>query len=342
MKLVIVGNSGGTNVGESFREAAVTLGLEVHFCNARKAFVAPTWIARFNWRLRGHRPTHLREFSKEVVETCEKLRPRWLLSTGLAPIEAEALKAVGKMDIERLNYLTDDPWNPTCRSRWFLDALPFYDTIFSVRRANLADLTGHGCRAVKYLPFGFDPRLFYAEPPAGSGEESRFCSDIVFAGGADRDRIPYLAALIQEGFNVALYGDYWEQFPETGRHTRGHADPHTLRKSIGGAKVALCLVRRANRDGHSMRTFEVPAIGACMLMENTDEHREIFGEEGKSVVYFQTIDEMIKKLRWLSAHDDERQRLAGAAHDIIVKGDNTYRDRLMTILSLHRAGRPQN
>jgi spore maturation protein CgeB len=104
--------------------------------------------------------------------------------------------------------------------------------------------------------------------------------------------------------------------------------------AISTAKVALCLVRRANRDGHVMRTFEVPAIGACMLTEDTEEHREIFGEEGKAVVYFRPILEMIEKLRWLLDHDDERQRLAEAAYRLIVNGRNTYKDRLLTMLEL--------
>ncbi len=331
---MIVGNSGGTNVGASFHNAAYKLRINVFFCDASKAFAAPTWIARINWRLRGHYPTFLRKFSREVVKTCERLQPRWLLSTGLAPIESDALKYIGEIGVERLNYLTDDPWNPTCSSRWFFDVLPLYDSVFSVRRANLSDLTKHGCNAVRYLPFGFDPELFYPDPPATLKEKCQFSSEVVFAGGADRDRVPYLAALIQAGFKVALYGDYWEQFPETKSYTRGHADPHTLRRAIGGAKVALGLVRRANRDGHSMRTFEVPAIGACMLVEDTEEHREIFGEEGQAVIYFRSMDQMIKKSRWLLEHEEERQRLAQMVYRLVTQGRNTYRDRLMTMLGL--------
>src|SRR5690606_33955463 len=97
-------------------------------------------------------------------------------------------------------------------------------------------------------------------------------------------------------------------------------------------KVALCLVRRANRDGHVMRSFEIPAIGACMLTEDTQEHREIFGEEGNAVVYFRSCDEMIEKLDWLLNHVSERQRLAKTAHELIVNGHHAYKDRLVSML----------
>jgi len=118
------------------------------------------------------------------------------------------------------------------------------------------------------------------------------------------------------------------------RVTRGVADLDTLRAAIQGAKVALCLVRRANRDGHVMRTFEVPAVGACMVTEDTSEHREIFGDDGRNVVYFKTIPEMVERCRWLLTRPDEILRLRTAAHRLIVDGGNTYRDRLRQIVRL--------
>ncbi len=332
VQLIVVGSRGETNIGQSFQNAAVQLGFGVHLCDTSRAFAAPPWLTKFNWHLRGHRPTHLREFSREVVKACGKFLPRWLLSTGLAPIERDALEAIGKIGTKRLNYLNDDPWNSTHCSYWFFEALPLYDSVFSVRRANLADLTRHGCRSVEYLPFGFDPELFYPESPAAQEEKRSFSSDIMFAGGADRDRIPYIAALIRGGFQVALYGNYWNRYPQTRTQARGYADPRMLRLAIGGAKVALCLVRRANRDGNSMRTFEIPAMGTCMLTEDTQEHREIFGEEGKAAIYFHTAEEMVAKLHWLLDHEDERKRLAKASHQLITQGRHTYKDRLITML----------
>jgi len=128
-------------------------------------------------------------------------------------------------------------------------------------------------------------------------EEAGLASDVIFVGGADRDRVPLVAALIATGLRVALYGGYWNRYAPTREHHRGHADPRTIRQATAAAKIALCLVRRANRDGHVMRSFEIPAIGACMLVEETEEHREIFSIEGETVVYFRSIPEMIDKAR---------------------------------------------
>ena len=333
-RILLVGNPDVVHVGAHLHQAAESVGLCVRFSDSRRAFAGPAWLVKFNWRVRGHRPLRLRVFSQEVVHACREFRPLWMLATGLAPLEASALQAIGQFGVRRLNYLTDDPLNPAHRSPWFLKALPHYDHIFSPRRANMEDLRRLGCPTVSYVPFAYAPGLHFPEPSTTAEEQTQFAAEVVFAGGADCDRVPYMAALIRAGFKVALYGGYWERYRETKAHARGHADPQTLRKAISGAKVALCLVRRANRDGHVMRTFEVPASGACMLVEDTEEHREIFGEGGKAVVYFRDVDDMIEKLRWLLVHDDERQRLAQATYHLITQGKHTYRDRLMTMLAL--------
>ena len=331
--LLLVGNQGGTNIGWSLYHASANLGIAAQFADALQAAAAPAWKRRIAWRLLGHRPARLATFSADVLALCKKLRPTNLLATGFAPITRGTLHAIGNLGIHRLNYLTDDPWNPSFRARWFLEALPLYDTVFSTRRANIPDLENLGCRAVRYLPFGFDPELCYP-PLADAAESNRLAVDILFVGGADRDRAPFIAALAAAGFSIALYGAGWRRFPETKPHYRGYADPHILRQATAAAKIALCLVRRANRDGHVMRTFEIPAIGACMLVEDTAEHREIFSAEGESVLYFRAIPEMIDKARWLLAHPAERQKLAATAHTRIMAGRHTYEHRLAAMLGV--------
>jgi spore maturation protein CgeB len=335
--LVLVGNGGQEHVGAHLRRAAASLGLSVSLCDTAAAFAAPAWLRTLNWRLRGHRPAQLRAFSQYVVHVCREIQPDWLLSTGLAPLEASALETIKRDGVRRLNFLTDDPWNPAHRASWLMQALPQYDVVFSPRQANLDDLRRLGCARVAYLPFGYDPEVHYPASMDAS-EADRFASDIVFAGGADQDRVPYLAALIQAGLDVRLYGGYWNRVRQTRPHTRGFADPSTLRKATHGAKVALGLVRRANRDGHAMRSFEIPAMGGCPLLEETEEHRAIFGEDGHAVMYFRSVSEMVERARWLVTHPEERRRLSMTARAVITSRSATYRHRLAAMLGLDDSG----
>jgi spore maturation protein CgeB len=254
-----------------------------------------------------------------------------LLTTGIAPLNAECLQKMGERKIWKSNFLTDDPWNPALYAPWFLEALPHYDVVYSPRKANMDQLRGLGCRSVEYLPFAYSRHIHFEVDP--QYRESAPLSDVVFAGGADRDRLPWISALLRKGLSVALYGGYWERYPETRSSARGNADPATLRGAIAGASVALCLVRKANRDGHAMRTFEVPAMKAAMVVERTADHMDLFGVEGNAVCYFDSVPEMIEKVVWLLERPAERFRLAESAHRLIVNGGHTYHDRLQTMLS---------
>ncbi len=330
--ILIVGGRGGSNVGESFERASHDLALKYSFLDTNEAMAGLGLFRRISWHLLNRRPPSLGNFSRVVVNECRRVKPRLLLTTGLSPVNSAALHQLGQMGIVRCNFQTDDPWNPAHRSPWFLRALQHYDVIFTPRKLVRPDLQRHTCARVVDLKFGVDPELFHPVSVDPQELEKLEC-DVLFAGGADGDRIPYLSALRKSGLQVGLYGSYWEQFEESRPITRGQIGVQTLTKVISAAKISLCLVRQANRDQHCMRTFEVPAVGCCMLTQDTEDHREIFGREGESVLFFQTISEMLDKAKWLLNNDGERLRLARSCHARIVDGAHTYRDRLQTILN---------
>jgi len=329
--VLIAGNDAGTNVGASLLRAAHALQMPAALCDARRAFAGSRAIARVNWWLRGRRPTRLAAYGRAIAQTCRERQPAWLIATGVAPIERRHLEEMRAQGVVTINYLTDDPWNPAFSSRWFLDALTAYDRVYSPRTANLDDLRRHGCRRVEYLPFAVDPQLFFPEAPA-EAERPRYAADVCFVGGAEPARVAIVSRLIEGGVNVALYGDYWDRHAATRPAWRGHVSPAIVRKATGAAAVSLCLVRHANRDGHTMRTFEAAAMGACLLVEDTDEHRRLFGGEDEIVAYFRSETDVLDRAKALLDDRERRQRLAAAARRFITCGHHTYRDRLRAML----------
>lgn len=329
--LVLVGNDGGTNVGASLLRAARALGTDATLIDASRAYAGPRPLARLNWWLRGRRPLRLRSFSRQVVAACEARQPAWLITTGLAPIDRASLDCIRATGVVTINYLTDDPWNPAFRGDWFLDALRSYDRVFSPRRRNLDDLRRHGCASVDYLPFAADPDLFFPETPA-EAELPRYASDVCFAGGAEPARVDVMSRLIGAGLKVALYGDYWDRYAGTRGAWRGRATAEGLRKATSAASVSLCLVRHANRDGHTMRSFEAAAMGGCLLVEDTDEHRAVFGSDDAAAVYFKSAADVVDCARALLTDAPRRRRLAAAARALIAGGHHTYHDRLRAML----------
>ena len=241
MKLFILGGRGGTNVGESFYRAALSLNIQSKYFDVSAAFEGNQIIRYLARRLSDGKPMKLQEFSQNLVIQSRKNTPEFIITTGLAPVNEQALKEIGKMNVKRINYLTDDPWNKAHYARWFRKALPQYDMVYTTRTSNIDDIRKAGCRRVEYLPFGYDPYLF--KPQILTEKKKKvFDADVLFAGGADKDRVPYIHALISAGIKVELYGSYWEKYKETKNSTKGQADIETLREAISGAKIALCLV----------------------------------------------------------------------------------------------------
>jgi len=330
LKLAIVGATGGLNVSESLRRAAVADGHSVQYFGVEKADPGSRLLRSLAWHLADRRPPLLNRFSTGVVESCAKAPPDVLIATGISPLTATALKSLRAMGVVCINYSTDDPWNPSLGAGWHLRALLYFHHIFTPRRANIEQFRQIGCADVSYLPFGYDEWLF-SPPDRTAGTPVH---DVMFVGGADRDRVAFVTEFMRHGPPICLVGGFWERYRETRPFTIGLKPPEDLRLLTAAAKVNLCLVRRANRDGHVMRSFEIAAIGGCMLAEDTTEHREIFGANGETVVYFSTPEEAADRAVALIADPVGRARLSSAIRKRIASGGHTYRDRLSSMLSV--------
>lgn len=327
MKLLIAGVDQEGHVGRFLRQAAIERGIDVRIADTRRAMEGPRLARSLFWRL-GRRPLRLGSFSRETVAMAEDFRPDVLLSTGIAPLAADALRRLSAMGIRLVNDSTDDPWSTFNRSAWFMEALGCYDAAFTPRRSNLADFLELGLRDVRWLPFGYAPEVHFRD----DSDAPQFVSDVAFVGGADADRVPLIASLIRAGHRVSLWGGYWHRFAETRAHARGHADAATLRKVLSHTKCALTLVRRSNRDGHAMRTYEVAAVGAPVLAEDTEEHREILGEDGDAALFFRNESELLDRCAWFVAHPHEGRAMGARLMRRIREGKNTYGDRLDVML----------
>ena len=333
-KILIVGDGRPNHVGAHFLAAARSMGLDNLFLDTAPLDRESPWLQKkIHWWLLGRKPIHLFEFSRKVLKAAESYGPHWILTVGFAPLDRAAVERLEKQNVCLINFLTDNPWAIVPRPFWFLRTLRHYAHVFTPRRSNESMLSRTGCRRVSYLPFAYAPESHYPEEPGVLEEEKKFFeSDIVFVGCADRDRLVYIRALLRAGFRVNLYGPRWERYARTARMARGNADPRTMRLAVGKARLALGLVRRANRDGNSMRTFEIPAIGGCMLAEDTEDHRVLFGAEGENVVYFRGSEDLVGSVARLVNDEKERLRLARAARRLITSGNHTYRHRLEAML----------
>jgi glycosyltransferase involved in cell wall biosynthesis len=351
--IMIVGVMEEKHVGGQLRKAAEVLGLEARCMDATEAYSGNGLLRKIAWHF-GRRPIGLSKFSALVLAGVKEVKPSVVLTTGQAPLDEAVLRGLGEMGIFRVNYSTDDPWNPAHRAGWFLKALKQYDRVFSTRKANLGQFSGIGVKA-EHLPFGYDPDLYFPDaglaplnlpppsPATSSTMEKTSASadgfrrpdsggekeEVFLAGGGDEDRYQLVKALHEAGIQMSLWGGYWER---AGLKSHGFLDAAGIRREASRCAVSLLLVRRANRDGSAMRSFEIPACGGCCVAEDTEEHREMFGPDGEAVLYFRTPEELVRRVKEAFADPALRQRLRKNAHQAITEKPNTYVDRLKTIL----------
>jgi spore maturation protein CgeB len=184
------------------------------------------------------------------------------------------------------------------------------------------------CHDVQYLPFAYDPHLLNQ----ADIQQPTIEIDALFVGGADADRASFFRRYLAAGGPVKLVGAYWNQYREMGKATLGKLSAERVAALTRSAKVNLVLVRRANRDGHVMRSFEAAALGGCLLVEWTDEHQCIFGPEGDTVRYFRSPEDAAAICRKMLSDSVERARLSAAVKARITDGRNTYGDRLNAML----------
>jgi spore maturation protein CgeB len=340
MKLLIVGYSEPGQMGNYLASAALRLGLDYQIMDAGRAEATSRIVKAFYWRLRRKRPAKLTRFASQVVEACAVMRPTVVLTTGgRAALEREHIEKLQTFGIKVINYSTDDPWNPVFYAPWFLSTLPAYDAIFTPRRANVEEFRRWNVRGLHYLPFAYDAQVHRPWPanlPAGAP------SDVLFVGGCDAERLPLISALADADLKLALFGRYWNAHSKTRSYWRGVADQGTIRAASASAGISLCLVRRANRDGHVMRSYEAAAIGGCVLAEDTPDHRELFGPEDRAAQYFTTISELVQKARILTADVDARRRLSLELRQRMSVRTDTYSDRLAEMLRLSASNELQS
>ena len=326
-RIVFVAYDAEGHVGQHLIEAATKLGIPYRIISPAIAFDSSWLLSKLNWHLRGHRPARLDHFGQRATILCENFRPTHLIATGIAPLPAGALREIRHGGVRTINWLTDDPWNRAHRAPWFVETIPEYQTVYTPRSAVIDQLAAAGARAVEMLPFAYCSNCHF-----GMKREGDARAVVSFVGGADRDRARYIDALVEANVPVELYGGYWKEQSALAPHARGFVDMAGYRGVVAQTAVSLCLVREANRDGHVMRSYELPAMRGCIMAQDTPDHRELYGAEGETVRYFSGPGDIGRVARGLLDDAVECDRLRVAVHTRVVRPENSYYARLQAML----------
>ena len=341
MRILLVCQDVGWNIGWSFRRLLPELGHVAWTINdedyIRQERHSIWW--RILRRVTPGRSPAYCSFNRDLVSIAISFQPDLLLVSKGSYISPDSLDEIRRKTHAKLvNYCKDTFFsqNPRLVTQDMKDSIPLYDLIATMRRI-VPELKAAGAQRAMFVRDGYDPLVHYPIVPTSQDVE-RWGSDVVFIGTYEAGRAIMLEQLVERyPCRLIIYGGQWEKVPRKsplaqcikGREVYGVEKLLTMACS----KICLNFLRKANQDTYTARTFEIPACGAFMLAERSQDHQELLGE---GVACFDSPGELVEKVKYYLAHDEERQRIAREGHRRVVTGRHTYRDRLKDILNLAR------
>jgi hypothetical protein len=289
-------------------------------------------------------PTYARRFNGAVLRAADLLRPDFALVFKGQHVSPGTLLRLKEGGAWIANFYPDNSF----LTHVGLDTGIFahFDHIFTTKRFGIRDFRTHlGVETATFLPHGYDPHVH--RPFTDPRLLAPMACDVSFIGTWSRDKERLLGALRRGTApgQLRVWGGLWERCTtrDLDDAVMGYGitgDLYALGVSASTINLGLLSERRkgaSDDDQITSRTFHIPACGGFLLHRRTDEVAEYF-DEGKEIACFSTAEELVEKVGYYLAHEDERLAIARAGRDRCVAEDSLVQ-RARVILDTYREAR---
>lgn len=306
-------------------------GHTVEHWDLRQLLPATPWVDRITWRLGGDwlAPALLRKLEarldKKQYDICYVDGGEYVTPKVLALVRRHARKII--------NYNIDDPLGPRdgARFRAYRQSLPHYDLNAVVRKENVAEGEALGARHMLRVYRSAD-EVNHAPRFLSAHDHLVWDCDVLFLGTWFPERGPFLKTLIDLGVPLTIQGPHWHkarEWPLLKNHWRGGSlagDDYA--KAIQCARVNLGLLSSENRDLHTTRSLEIPALGALLCAERTGEHLAMY-QEGDEALFWSDAQECADMCRYALTDEPRRKDIAAAGHTRVMRNGH-YNEMIVT------------
>lgn len=285
--------------------------------------IAPLLIVGLSKKL-NDKPFNNRQFDLCYVDGGEWVTPR-------------VISLLRKYSKKIINYNIDDPIGPRDKRRFkaYRQSLPFYDLNVVIRQDNVEEIEGLNAKRVIRVYRSAD-EVSHAPRRLEEKDCKNWSSEVLFLGTWFPERGPFLLELIQLGVPLTIRGANWHKAPEWSLLKNywkgGNITGDDYAMAIQCAKVNLGLLSKENRDLHTTRSLEIPALGGLLCAERTSEHSAMY-EEGKEAVFWKDAKECAEMCSYALSDEKRRQAIAIAGSLRIKKNKHYNQDVLTQILS---------
>ncbi len=283
-----------------------------------------------------HRRSVYRKLNRDLVQACLETRPDVLYVDKGTELEREALVRIREdarsdgRDICLLHFHPDHAFHPLLITRAYSESMKEYDCHFCPHSWVVDDHLQRGAKRVRFMPFGFDPRTHYRVEPAGAANEEHDL-DAVFVGRWEKRRAGWIMDLARSGVRVHVWGWPREDFGCANLVWRGpFADFTQQREAFGRARLSLGMLSDTNLDGHTARTFEIPACGGFMLGQRSSGQTGFFAE-GVEMACFDSSRELLEQAHYYLDNPEERETIREAGYRKCLNSGYDYESRMALV-----------
>ncbi|MEW6731314.1 MAG: glycosyltransferase [Acidobacteriota bacterium] len=223
-------------------------------------------------------------------------------------------------------YSPDDVSAPHNSSRQLEACDRLWDIFFTTKSFNMPELQARGVRQPILIGKSYDAEIHRPWNSTDVGDQfEQF--DTVFVGTCEGSRLQSINRLAQAGIKVVVYGNGWDRsklHSEVTLYNALYAEDYT--RALHTGKLALCFLRKLNRDLVTQRSVELPAAARPMLAEKTGEHDQLF-IDGSEYISFTNDDELVERAGQLLACDQQRVAIAQAGRERCLRSGYSTVDR---------------
>lgn len=308
LNILYLGPISGTCLDRA--NAIKRLGHQLTQIDLRKLLPKTIWVDRVTWKIGGDlfAPWILNKLPQQLsgqhYDICYIDGGEWV-----TPKVIGMLRKYAKVVI---NYNIDDPYGSRdgARSKAYRKSVPYYDLIVVVREENLDEAKHLGAKNVMHVYRAAD-EVSHAPRVLTEQDHRKWDSEVLFLGTWMPERGPFLLSLIQQGVPLTIRGGRWQKAPEwpllEPYWKGGSIEGDDYAKAIQCAKVNIGLLSKGNRDLHTTRSAEIPAIGSLFCAERTRDHLAMY-QEGIEALFWQDATECAEMCKF--ALENETRRVA--------------------------------
>ena len=280
----------------------------------------------------------MKEFNAALIECAAHFKPDLFFVFKGAHVFAETIHEIRNSATIAIQFYPDTGFDT--HSPYLKKAALAYDWFFTTKPDQPGYLLSKlGYASSSFLPHAFDPEVHTPTSLSDKDTEDYAC-DIGFAGNISAKKYAMVSDVLKSLPNAKLKIWGARAWGAAARITAANYQGFAVwgaeyAKAIAASRINLGLLFEGNPDGGrdliTARTFEIPAAGGFMLHECTEEAMQYF-EDGKECVFFDDAGDLVEKIRYYLAHEEERRAIAAAGRARCLSSGYSVDDRVRTII----------